>query len=103
MPKRISMRLTHLLILIVVLIPLLSTGCSGEQPQQPQQPQAKAMEIEKDVHSFAKPADVVVTHMDLDLDVDFNNKRIMGKNTLHLNNKTGARQLHLDTRDLIIA
>lgn len=97
------MRLTHLLVLITVLIPLLSIGCSGQQQQQQQQPQAKAMETEKDVHSFAKPADVVVNHMDLDLEVDFDKKRIIGKNILHITNKTGARQLHLDTRDLVIA
>ena len=103
MSKRVSMRLAHLLMLIIVSIPLLVAGCSGPQPPQPQQPQANAMETEKDVHSFAKPADVVVTHMDLDLDVDFDKKRIMGKNTLHINNKAGAHQLHLDTRDLIIA
>jgi leukotriene-A4 hydrolase len=102
MSKRVSRRLTHLLALITVLIPLLSIGCSGQQQQQ-QQPQAKAMETEKDVHSFAKPADVVVNHMDLDLEVDFDKKRIIGKNILHITNKTGARQLHLDTRDLVIA
>jgi leukotriene-A4 hydrolase len=103
MSKRVSMRLTHLLVLIAVLIPLFSIGCSGQQQQQQQQPQAKAMETEKDVHSFAKPVDVVVNHMDLDLEVDFDKKRIIGKNTLHITNKTGVRQLHLDTRDLVIA
>jgi leukotriene-A4 hydrolase len=99
MSKIVSMRLTHLLMLITLLIPLLSVGCSGQQ----QQPQAKAMETEKDVHSFARPADVVVNHMDLDLEVDFDKKRILGKNTLHITNNTGVRQLHLDTRDLVIA
>ena len=105
MSKMVSIRLAHLLILIVVLIPLLAAGCSREQPQPqtPEQSQAKAMEIEKDIHSFAKPDDVVVTHMDIELDVDFDKKRMLGKNALHINNKTGARQLHLDTRDLIIA
>ncbi len=102
MLKRASTGLNHLLILIIVLIPLLAAGCSGETPQQPQQ-KPIAMENEKDVHSFAKPAEVVVNHMDLDLNVDFDKKRIVGKNTLHITNKTGARQLYLDTRDLVIA
>ena len=105
MLKRASTRLNHLLIIIVVLIPLLSAGCSGQQPQQPQQSQqqAAAMENEKDVHSFAKPTEVVVNHMDLDLNLDFDKKRIVGKNTLQITNKTGARQLLLDARDLVIA
>ncbi|HJQ68122.1 MAG TPA: M1 family metallopeptidase [Blastocatellia bacterium] len=103
MSRRVSLRLTRPLIFIITLIPLLAAGCSGPQPQPSQQPQAKAMEIEKDVHSFARPQDVVVTHMDIDLDVDFDKRRILGKNTLRIDNKTGASQLHLDTRDLIIA
>ena len=103
MSKRASTCLNHLLILIIVLIPLLSAGCSSETPQPQQQPKATAMEIENDVHSFAKPSEVVVNHMDLDLNVDFDKKRIVGKNTLHITNKTGARQLYIDTRDLVIA
>lgn len=87
------------LVFMLALIPFLSTGCSTTEPASPQ---VKPMETETDVHSFARPNEVAVTHMDLDLAVDFDKKQITGKNTLRLNNKTGARQLHLDTRDLTI-
>ncbi|HXG68968.1 MAG TPA: M1 family metallopeptidase [Blastocatellia bacterium] len=60
------------------------------------------METVKDPHSFANTSDVVVTHLDLDVRVDFDKKQIAGKAALRLNNKTGARQLVLDTRDLTI-
>lgn len=60
------------------------------------------MPIEKDPHSFASPADVVVKHLNLDLSVDFDNKQLAGKATLQIENRTGAKELRLDTRDLTI-
>lgn len=60
------------------------------------------MNPNEDVHSFAHPDDVVITHLDLDLNVDFDSKRISGKVTIKIKNKTGARQLYLDTRDLTV-
>lgn len=55
-----------------------------------------------DPHSFAKPEEVVVTHLHLDVIVDFEKKQIAGTATLTLNNKTGSDKLSLDTRDLTI-
>lgn len=55
-----------------------------------------------DVHSFAHPDEVVVSHMELNLHVNFTKKQITGKVSLHIQNKTGARYLYLDTRDLKI-
>ncbi|MEK6651011.1 MAG: M1 family metallopeptidase [Bacteroidota bacterium] len=57
----------------------------------------------RDPHSFARPDEVVVTHLHLDVAVDFDRHQIAGTATLTLNNKTGARKVHLDTRDLEIA
>jgi leukotriene A-4 hydrolase/aminopeptidase len=58
--------------------------------------------MEKDPHSFASPTDVVVKHLDLDLTVDFTKKQLAGKATLQIDNKTKAKELRLDTRDLTI-
>lgn len=55
-----------------------------------------------DAHSFARPQEAVMTHLDLDIAVDFKQKQIFGKATLLINNKTGADRLYLDSRDLII-
>lgn len=55
-----------------------------------------------DPHSFAKPNEVVMTHLSLDLNVDFDKKELMGHATLTINNKTGSEELLLDTRDLVI-
>lgn len=103
MPTSVCARPIHALIFLLAFMMLLSMSCANNAPApQPASEQAKPMETEADVHSFAKPNDVAVTHMDLDLSVDFDKKQITGKNTLLINNKTGARQLHLDTRDLTI-
>jgi len=57
---------------------------------------------ERDPHSFARPDEVVVTHLNLDLRVDFDKKELAGHARLTIHNKTGASTLWLDTRDLII-
>lgn len=55
-----------------------------------------------DIHSFARPAEAVVTHLDLDIEVDFLKKQIAGKARWRIRNHAGAARLYLDTRDLAI-
>ncbi|MFN2441517.1 MAG: M1 family metallopeptidase [Thermoanaerobaculia bacterium] len=55
-----------------------------------------------DPHSFSTPNDVVVEHIDLDLSVDFPEKKLVGRASLVVNNRTGSDSLRLDTRDLAI-
>ncbi|KAA0071738.1 M1 family metallopeptidase [Rhodanobacter sp. T12-5] len=57
-----------------------------------------------DPHSYAQPGQVVVTHLDLDLKIDFPQRRLDGQATLKLDWKSPkAASLVLDTRDLKIA
>ncbi len=56
----------------------------------------------KDLHSFARPEEAIVRHLDLNLHVDFNAKTLSGVATLHIDNLSKGEQLHLDTRDLKI-
>src|SRR5690606_1164083 len=56
----------------------------------------------KDFHSFSRPDEVVVRHLDLNLKVDFDQRRLMGRVGLQIENRTGADYLFLDTRDLEI-
>ena len=53
-------------------------------------------------YSYARPAEVAVSHMDLDLDVDFEKRVISGTAAFHLDNKTGAGVVHFDTWALLI-
>ncbi len=90
------MRYAIIRMLTMLLIPFfgfLAAGCKGTD-------EPRAQDI--DVQSFALPDEVVVTHIDLDISVDFENRRIAGRATLHLENKTEARHVVLDTRDLSI-
>jgi leukotriene-A4 hydrolase len=56
----------------------------------------------QDPHSFAKPSQAVVKHLNLDIDVDFDKKIISGKATIDVALKNNATEVVLDTRDLKI-
>ncbi|MBT1065420.1 leukotriene A4 hydrolase C-terminal domain-containing protein [Bowmanella sp. Y26] len=96
----------------VVLLGLSLTAC-GKAPEQSKttetQPQSAstasnpAMEVSKDYHSFANPEQIKVTHLDLDLDVDFSQHIISGDATIQFQRiEPNASTLILDTRDLSI-
>ena len=55
-----------------------------------------------DPHSYAKPNEVMATHLDLDIKVNFEKKRISGSATYDLDNKTGGEKVIFDTRNLDI-
>lgn len=56
----------------------------------------------KDVWTYARPAEARVTHVDLDLNVDFAAKTIDGIATLDVLAAKGAKEIVLDTLDLDI-
>ena len=55
-----------------------------------------------DIHSFAKPLVARVTHVALDLNVDFDAKRIGGTATLDIDRKPDAKEIVLDDKGLEI-
>ncbi len=57
----------------------------------------------KDVWTYARPAEARVTHVDLDLHVDFTAKTISGVAVLDIEVAKGATEIVLDTLDLNIA
>ena len=56
----------------------------------------------KDIHSYARPAEARVTHVALDLEADFENKRLEGTATLDVQAAEGAKEIVLDTKNLDI-
>ncbi len=57
-----------------------------------------------DPHSFSRPAEIAVRHLDLDLTVDFVTRRLSGSAKLTVERRDpAATTLRLDTRDLEIA
>ena len=62
-----------------------------------------AIQVGKDYHSFANPESIIVTHLNLDLTVDFSKKVLLGTAQLDFQRMDeNATQLVLDTRDLTI-
>ncbi|MEO8034565.1 MAG: M1 family aminopeptidase/hydrolase, partial [Acidobacteriota bacterium] len=55
----------------------------------------------RDIHSFSRPDEAAVTHLNLDLTVDFAGHRLVGSATLTIENH-GASELLLDTNDLAV-
>ena len=80
---------------VVVSVCLASWACTG-----PSNMDQSTSSPAKDVHSYANTAEVRVTHVALDLDVDFAGRRLTGTATLQLDGTAGA--VVLDTRDLEI-
>ena len=88
--------------ILVACFLLLALACSGPPPAMTE-PDVGRNLVERDVHSYSNPHEVGVHHLDLDLDVRFDERKLVGSVTLSLHRvRTGAETLVLDTRDLII-
>ena len=84
---------------MVVSTCLLWTACSDTMTHEPKQ----GAEVRRDLHSHARPDEIRVAHVALDLTVSFEKRSIEGRAVLHLERVSpGADRLSLDTRDLDI-
>jgi leukotriene A-4 hydrolase/aminopeptidase len=106
-----------LVLLSVALISLGLSSCSESAPTKAPPQAAKpatepavevnekpsAIESGKDYHSLANPEAVLLSHISLDLTVDFEQKVLRGSATLDYEKRDpAATQLVLDTNDLIV-
>ena len=58
--------------------------------------------LSADVHSFAQPAEAVAKHLDLDIEVNFDQKTISGTASYLIDNLTGTDKIIFDSRGLQI-
>ncbi|MEQ8243015.1 M1 family metallopeptidase [Fulvivirga sp.] len=84
---------------IVALISIMLPACAMEGHEESKKTNKETI---MDQHSYAKPAESVVTHLKWDAVVDFENKKIDGVATLHLKNSDDAKEVILDTKALNI-
>jgi leukotriene-A4 hydrolase len=77
------------------MLTLTAAACAPDAPS----PTDSAVH---DIHSFARPQEARVTHVDLDLTADFDAKQLSGRAILDLEVTPGAEELVLDVRDLTI-
>lgn len=86
----------------------LLTACPATDPESTTTGNASSThpnngaDMRRDVHSHARPDEVAVSHLDLDLNVDFTSKRLTGRASLKLDHRAATHQLHLDTNGLDI-
>lgn len=83
--------------------PLAQTEPPPEAVRRAPVPTAVSQNGRPDPHSFAKPDEAAVEHLQLSLSVDFPRRQLRGKASLRIRQSPGAREIHLDTRDLEIA
>jgi aminopeptidase N len=80
----------------------LTIGCgTPEAPAETDQPVTSAIQ-ERDIHSYARPDEVRVTHVALDLRADFDRHVLSGTATLSLRRNGSANSVVLDTKGLEI-
>ncbi len=94
-------------ILILILALLSFSTCSGpnqenEQSQQKDPDTKSQKSIIDDPHSYAKPWQAVIDHLELNIEVNFEEKQISGTASYRITNKTQADSIYLDTRNLTI-
>ncbi|HEU0310484.1 MAG TPA: M1 family metallopeptidase [Sphingomicrobium sp.] len=92
-------------VLTAAIAAVLLSSCQAETPSPQASEAGKVAPIlhtpdALDAHSFARPLEARVTHVDLDLDVDFGAKRIGGTATLDIQAKPDAKEIILDNKGL---
>ncbi|HKU92882.1 MAG TPA: aminopeptidase, partial [Sphingomicrobium sp.] len=100
----------HLLARLALVGVLLLSACRAGEPGNRAHPQAAEAAIAPilttpdavDTHSFARPLEARVTHVAVDLNVDFDARRIGGTATLDIDRKPDAREIVLDDAGLEI-
>jgi leukotriene-A4 hydrolase len=93
---------------VFMTLALMAGACQGNPAtsatvaRKSETPVTDYSDANRDIHSFARPADARVTHVALDLVASFSEKRLSGTATLTVVGRPGATTLVLDTRDLEI-
>ena len=94
-------------VLIAAAAAMLLSSCQAKEAPPPATEAAAIAPVldapdAVDIHSFARPLEARVTHLDLDLVVDMAGKRIGGTATLDIQAKPGVKEIILDDKGLEI-
>ena len=80
-------------------------SCSTQTTNDNQTMTAEQSALERasaDVHSYAQPTEALARHLDLNIDVDFDQKVLAGRASYQIENLTGTDKIIFDTRGLQI-
>ncbi len=85
---------------------LLTISCqnqtSDQKAQKSDTTDQEASTKINDPHSYAKPSEAAINHLDLDVDVDFDDQQIAGTASYKIKNKQDVDSIYLDAHDLTI-
>lgn len=102
--SKISLR--HAMPLWVSLL-LGAVSCTSSGDSKQKQPEtvasADTASVRIDKHSFARPNEVKIKHLDLDIKIDFQTKIISGKAILFPENLKGSKKFFIDSKKLNIS
>jgi leukotriene-A4 hydrolase len=106
-PSRPARRLAPAASLLAAGLILVASGCSpgpeedgSADPAEAEEP-AETRPFPEDPHSYGRPNEVAVRHLDLDLALDFAARRLTGRAALELDRRSAAAdRLILDTWNL---
>jgi aminopeptidase N len=80
----------------------LTIGCGKTDPPAETDNRVTTSALERDIHSYARPDEVRVTHVALDLRADFDARVLSGTATLSLQRNGSAPEVVLDSKGLEI-
>ncbi|WP_438969352.1 M1 family metallopeptidase [Nonlabens sp.] len=86
---------------IILVLTTILTVTSCQENKQTQQTKENSKIYLEEFHSYAQPNDAVITHLDLDIHVDFETQVIRGIATYDIKN-SGSDQIILDSKFLEI-
>ena len=88
--------------IILTAIPVFFLGSCTQGPEEQPQEDTVIMKYAMDPHSFSRPNEAVVKHLDLDIEVDFQNRVIQGVANWEIETQGSPDSIHFDTEDLTI-
>jgi leukotriene-A4 hydrolase len=91
-------------IILAALIAIILTSCGDSKPKVVETSETtESAKYATPIHSFAHPNKAVVTHLNMDVIVDFDNQIISGSATYDIDVAKGETRIAFDTRNLQIA
>ena len=85
----------------IILAIIISINCCQSKNEKSKANKVMEKRV-TDPHSFSQPEEAVVKHMNLDLQVDFDKKVIIGNAEIEIERSADAQNLILDTKELQI-
>ena len=95
------MIIRRILITLIIAIAAMNCSTTKEAAKHVSEDEASG-KYAGDPYSFSRPSEALVTHLSLDLTVNFDEKILSGRASLSIDVMPGVRRLHLDGGDLVI-